>query len=421
MSITLIVDKSTLQSLSVEESVWMDALFYCGVPEILHMEILADIAKRWKNERSAETEVKRLAEKLPEMRGVCIRPYVTLAKEDLLGQTVPMTRKLPAEGFHGKDLDGEMVAVMEKIPGETAWRRWQQGEFTKQERDDAEEFRRIRSEFRWDIEENKRLLDNAGINVSEIRDAGGAWIVAGKSIDAPGETVQAAALECMIALAELNDEEKRKVKKRWELCAYIPARQLAPYAAYVAQIFLAWGAAAAADLPMVRQRSAVSDMPYLLFLPFVEVFSSNDKLHIEWANVIKKQNQTIITGTDMKAALQEVAEFYERYAELVEEYGALGLIDYPPEECTWFAGLWDKMRPEWRRQGQLSSAYMKRSAQNQMNMQIKLKKIQEGLPEMDPRQASKRDPRAMAIKRHVPSHKGRIPLMPAFTGKGTKV
>ena len=417
MSITLIVDKSTLQSLSVEESVWMDALFCCGVPEILHAEILADIAKKWKNERSAETEVKRLAEKLPEMRGVCIRPYVELAKEDLLGQTVPMTRQLPVEGFHGKDLDGEMVAVMEKIPGEAAWRRWQQGKFTKQERDDAEELRRIRNEFEWDIEENKRLLDNAGINVSEIRDAGDAWIVAGKSIDAPGETAQAATLDCMIALAELNDEEKRTVKTRWELCACIPARRLAPYAAYVAQVFLAWGVAAAADLPMVRQRSAVSDMSYILFLPFAKVFSSNDKLHIEWANVIKGEDQTIVTGTDMKAALQEVDEFYECYAELVDKYGALGLIDYPPEECTWFAGLWDKMRPEWRKQRQLSLAYMKRAAQNQMDMPIKLKKIQEGLTEMDPRQASKRGPRAMVIKRHIPPHKGRIPLMPAFIWK----
>jgi len=49
MSITLIFDKSILQSLNVEESVWMDILFYCGIPEILPAEILADIAKVRKN------------------------------------------------------------------------------------------------------------------------------------------------------------------------------------------------------------------------------------------------------------------------------------------------------------------------------------------------------------------------------------
>ena len=413
MSITLIFDKSILQSLNVEESVWMDILFYCGIPEILPAEILADIAKVRKNGRSAEAEVKRLAEKLPEIRGVCIRPYTVLAKEDLLGQTVPMTKQLPAEGFHGKDLDGEMVAVMEKLPGRTAWIRWQHGKFTKQERRDAEEIRQMRKEFKWDIEENKRLLETAGISVSEIRDVGDALAVAGKSINAPEKIVQEATLECMIALAELNDDEKKMVKKRWEFCTYTPAGQFAPYAAYVAQIYLAWGAAAAAELPRIRQESAVSDMSYLLFLPFTEIFSSNDNLHIEWATALMKENQTIITGEYMKKALREVVEFYKNHDELVKKYGAIGLTDYPPEECQWFAELWDNLRPGWRTQGQ----QILRLSEKQMDILTEFQRIQEGLQEIKPSQARNQNPRTMVIKRQIPDRKGKIQLLPTLIRK----
>lgn len=80
LQITLIPDKSALQGFSLEESVWMDALFVCGIPDVLHVEILADIEKNRGKGREVKNEVRRLVKKLPEMQGVRLFSYNEIAR-----------------------------------------------------------------------------------------------------------------------------------------------------------------------------------------------------------------------------------------------------------------------------------------------------------------------------------------------------
>ena len=62
-------DKSFLQSLSVDESVWFDRFFAPLVCPIFYVETLADLAKAPKKDRSAESEVRIIATKFPEVSG----------------------------------------------------------------------------------------------------------------------------------------------------------------------------------------------------------------------------------------------------------------------------------------------------------------------------------------------------------------
>jgi hypothetical protein len=60
-----IFDKSALQALSMDESVWFDAFFLANVVPMFYVETLADLEKTLKRGQSAEALVGMLAEKTP--------------------------------------------------------------------------------------------------------------------------------------------------------------------------------------------------------------------------------------------------------------------------------------------------------------------------------------------------------------------
>jgi hypothetical protein len=62
-------DKSFIQSLSVDESLWFDQFFHSVVCPIFFVETLADLAKMPRDGRTAEGEVRIIAAKFPEMHG----------------------------------------------------------------------------------------------------------------------------------------------------------------------------------------------------------------------------------------------------------------------------------------------------------------------------------------------------------------
>ena len=83
-------DKSFLQSLTEEESLWFDH-FFLGerLPDFL-LETQADLAKE-EGRLTPEQLVERIAKKFPEISGApnAYHPYISTS--NLLGQDVPMT------------------------------------------------------------------------------------------------------------------------------------------------------------------------------------------------------------------------------------------------------------------------------------------------------------------------------------------
>ncbi|HEV2281989.1 MAG TPA: hypothetical protein VGX75_06330 [bacterium] len=61
----LLFDKSTLEGLSVDESVWLDQFFFANITPLFFVETLADIEKEIKDGRTSEQVVGNLAEKTP--------------------------------------------------------------------------------------------------------------------------------------------------------------------------------------------------------------------------------------------------------------------------------------------------------------------------------------------------------------------
>jgi hypothetical protein len=127
--LTTLFDKSFLQSLSVDESVWFDQHFLPVICPVFYVETLADLAKQPTERGPAENEVRKIAAKFPEMRGYPCAGHFTMAIGGLLGQTVPMDGRVPLAGGRYVKSGNRRGTVFDESPETTAFIRWQRGEF----------------------------------------------------------------------------------------------------------------------------------------------------------------------------------------------------------------------------------------------------------------------------------------------------
>ena len=88
-------DKSFLQSISVDESVWFSHFLSPMVCPLFYMETLADLKKLTKDGRAPEEHVSLMGAKFPDLSGNPCPSHVQLMVGDLMGQRVPMDGRIP--------------------------------------------------------------------------------------------------------------------------------------------------------------------------------------------------------------------------------------------------------------------------------------------------------------------------------------
>ena len=87
-------DKSFLQSLSVDESVFFDHFFLSVICPLFYVETLADLEKAIRQGRTPEQEVGMAAQKFTEMSGhPCVR-HQQLCLGDLFGNSIPLEGRI---------------------------------------------------------------------------------------------------------------------------------------------------------------------------------------------------------------------------------------------------------------------------------------------------------------------------------------
>jgi hypothetical protein len=122
-------DKSFLQSLSVDESVWFDYFLIANVCPLFYVETLADLEKPTGEgrTRTPEHEVELIAQKFPEMHGSPNAYHVDLCLANLMGRDIPMTGQIFLAGDRTVQVDGKTGVVFEQSPELEAFIRWQRG------------------------------------------------------------------------------------------------------------------------------------------------------------------------------------------------------------------------------------------------------------------------------------------------------
>lgn len=400
-------DKSFLQSLSLDESVWFDHFFYPTICPLFYVETLADLSKSGGSGRTPEDEVRIIADKTPvQAGGPCIH-HRELCIANLMGHPVPMTGQIPiAGGRIVKGPDGKRGVVYDHSPEAQAFARWQQGAFGEIERKFAAGWRRMLTTL--DLSTTANRMRTLGINPKECNSVERVHAIATALVHHREKPFDQMAL--LFACLEIPPDLQRTVLQRWSLDQYRPLAEYAPYAAHVLVVELFFQIALAANLISADRASNRVDVAYLCYLPFSMIFISSDKLHRKCAPVFLRGDQDFVWGPELKAELaRQNVEFSKLPAAELER----GLVKFARapigQDSDLIIRLWDRHTPGWRRRDEVRTPMPPEAEKKFVE---RLRTLSNALTDESAIEADLNDVDQMSIERMVPKRKGKWWLLP---------
>ena len=342
----LIFDKSTLESLSVDEAVWLDAHYLVNITPLFFVETLADLEKEIRKRRSPEQVVGNLAEKTPSGGHPNVH-HVSICVGELLGHPVEM-RGVPVVGGGECVVLGDRRGMVFKQPPEiVALQRWEEGRFLEVERDYARAWRRALSgvDLAALYRKGKAIIERQG----RPRDLAESKAMAVAMLNRDGRRY--VGLKEALDTLRMPEELRRVVVARWKAEGGPPLQKFAPYTAHVLTVDLFFCLGLGADLISRERPSNKIDIAYLYYLPFCMVFTSSDNLHARTVPLFLTGDQVFIRGPELKADLAKLDAHYSALPDGVKARGVVSFASYPPTEGDFLVSrLWDKhMAPEWKR------------------------------------------------------------------------
>lgn len=320
-------DKSFLQSLSLDESVWFDHFFYPVICPVFYVETLADLEKAVRQGRTPEQEVGYIADKTPELHGGPCNYHGTLCLANLMGHEIPMDgRILVAGGRLVKTDEGKSGTVFEHSPEAQALSRWQDGKFLEVER----KFAKV---WRTSLENLDLLAVASGIRAMGVdgktcKSLDQAKEMADRiiSFNRPSDIIKLASIFLGFSL-----KFEKSIIEEWGRAEYPPLPVYAPYAAHVLSIEVFFQIALGSNLISAQRISNRTDIAYLFYLPFCMIFVSSDKLHRRCAPLFLRADQGFVWGEDLKADLRRLNEHYLSLPDAEKEKGITRFASTPPQ------------------------------------------------------------------------------------------
>jgi hypothetical protein len=401
----LLFDKSVLQSLSVDESVWLDTFYFPCVTPLFFTETLADLEKEVQKGRSPEDVVGNLAEKTP-IGGAINVHHQTLSANELLGYKFELGHAPVVPGGSPVNTrDGRRAVVYDSPPEAAALSRWQAHDFLEVERQFAKSWRDALSDIDLDalFRQGRDIIERIG----RPRDLAAVKAAAATLLHKPGSRYVADALG-----ADKPDDLGRAVLDRWRAQGSPPIMEFAPYTGHLLLVDLFFCIGLGADLIGRERPTNKIDIAYLYYLPFCMAFTSRDRLHERTAPLFLDQGQVFIRGDDLKADLAKLDGHYSQLSDEEKLRGVMSFAHYPPVEGDFLVSkLWDKlMRPEWRegpsRQHELESK------EHDAKIMSEINEIAES-PRLSAHEfGSSQEPEAVLIQRKVPLYRGKWRMLP---------
>lgn len=348
-------DKSFLQSLSVDESVWFDHYFYPNICPLFYVETLADLSKTsLPTGRTPEQEVSIIAEKTPEASGGPCVHHRELCVADLMGHRLPMRGQIPVAGARPvRSTTGQKGVVYDATPEAQAFTRWQHGEFKEIERLFARGWREMLTNL--DLPATATRMRSLGIDPKACKSLEQAHAVATSLVRSKAGPFEQMAL--LFAFVGIPPNLQRPILQRWSIDQNRPLAEYAPYAAHVLSVELFFQIALGANLISADRASNRVDIGYLFYLPFCMIFTSSDKLHRKCAPFFLRPDQDFVWGLDLKAELGRLNAHFLQLPEAERERGVMRLGREPVgDDESLMIGLWDRHTPGWRRKKERTEA-----------------------------------------------------------------
>ncbi len=335
----LIFDKSALQSLTVDESVWLDHFFLTNITPIFYVETLADLEKVDPKGRAPEDVVANMADKTPVFHPYPNVFHRTLLIQDLRGHPVAMTGQImhargtpktrsrwrqerPLRGAAGGRHDAAVAGA--RLQGDRA-------ASCSLLAHDAVGYR-FNSKIAW----AQRLVP-PGQKIASLADA---KAFADAFVATAGREVLTFAGQFL----EIPDEQWGVIERRFADAGRPALKDFAPYAAFVLTIDLVFYLGMGIRQIGTERPSNRIDVAYLYYLPFCMVFVSGDNLHARLAPLFLRPNQEFVKSADLKAGLKQLNEHYAQHRADIERMGVMTYASEPPADVpTIVTTLWDRL------------------------------------------------------------------------------
>lgn len=345
MGPSLIFDKSSLESLNLDEAVMMDNFYMSTITPLFYVECLADLQKKISSTSTPEQLVGSLADRTPDSQAYPNVHHLRILQAEL-------ARKFDLKTVHGRVLmaGGEPVQlgdkkgiVYRKSPEQDALERWCARRFLDLERNIAKEWRRALEHVDFEA------------MVKNVRRAIGPWRkpqslddakkIADTVIDyLDPEWLIRFGLE-LLGVPEAVDW----VVTNWIERRRPPLREHLPYFVFLLTVNLFFCLVLPAQLLRNVKASHQIDLAYLYYLPFCSVFTSKDNFHVQVVPLFLGPMQTFVNGAEFKEELKRLVDYYSALPEDVLRTGLINYAKYPPEDASFLTTrLWDKYLPRWR-------------------------------------------------------------------------
>lgn len=315
MNITITIDKSTFQMLSYDELMRLSSYYKHNVAPVLVMEILGDLKKETPEGKTpSDIRVKDFASKLFPMRSVVNSYYRTLVKGELLGYAVEMDGRptLNIEKIVKTD-DGRKGMVVQETAEEKAIYKWKDGKFSEADHDLSQLWRTITTQE--DLLKNLQKILKASTTqrLKSLEEL----IIKVQSL-LSDHTVQDKFLMYLIDNYGEREVNGIPIFTRWITAGRPLLTEFIPYSAHCLKVDLLFYLGLQSEIIGTRATNRV-DLEYLYYLPFCNVFTSDDKIHKQLAPFLIRKNQQFVTGAELKKDFKGIVEYLSKEGEATKK------------------------------------------------------------------------------------------------------
>jgi len=342
---SLIFDKSSLESLNLDEAVLMDNFYMSTITPLFFVECLADLEKKISSNSTPEQLVGSLADRTPDSQGCPNVHHMEILKGELSRQFDLKTTygRVAMAGGERVQLGDKKGVVYRRSPEREALERWTERHFLEVERNIAKNWRRALTRIDFDAMVTA-VMAHLG-HWRKPKSAEDAKQIADTIIDyMDPEWLIGFGLD-LLGVPEATDH----VIGNWIKLRRPPLRDYLPYFIFLLTINLFFCLVLPTQLLRNVKPSHQVDLAYLYYLPFCSVFTSKDNFHAQIVPLFLNENQTFVNGAEFKEELNRLNEYYSALPEEDQKTGLINFAKYPPDDTSFLTTrLWDKYLPRWR-------------------------------------------------------------------------
>lgn len=313
MALNIVIDKSTFQSLSYDELLRLTYYYKHNITPVLVMEILGDLKKEEKEGNPpSHNRVIDFATKLFPTITIINMHYAKPLRDELSGEGVLEMdgRPLVEIGKGVQTADGRKGWVVGETQEEKAIYSWREGKFSQADHDLSNLWRNTTTQDDLLINLKKELKEKGEkIKVTKFEELD---VLVTETIDKP-ENQQNFLFE-LCRTSNVNPANAHRTIVSWDRAGRPLLKDFVPYAYHILRVNTLFHMGLQCELIGTRPTNKV-DLEYLYYLPFCQIFTSNDHLHLKLAPLLLRKDQHFIKGSELKQDLKTINEYLVNLAE----------------------------------------------------------------------------------------------------------